>query len=446
MILSLHQSHAELTAAVHVSPLPTDVKSGDEKQAAAVKKEDIVVSRVLRYDLGANGIRYVKTAADAQKINQERLLKLKERGVTELKVRNLYIPMNIDSKGQQVIIYINFHSAMKNLLFASTAEREDAYRFLLDPHVRDSLDSIAKKKDIKKILSGTCDLPESEQAQAMTAFVWFRLLTYYNKHKNMELRRKKIDNVIAKPITPALAQKIQLASNRIIYDPKTALATRKSEMLSSWKMNLSRTISRDDEVARKNFLEADKLICSWAMAKQPLTIEMIAEINRIVGKQLEFNKMTPGVIRGFGQELNSGKDERYNYLTGKHVKPELEKFIKWVNESIAECEAGLLNPVLVAAQAAVRLVSIHPFFDGNGRTSRLVMDYILQRFGLPPAVLPNAEMAVFGDLPDKLNVTMESAIEKVKVGIQNSCRLLNIRYPFVKHTLTQKIASLLCTT
>ncbi len=30
------------------------------------------------------------------------------------------------------------------------------------------------------------------------------------------------------------------------------------------------------------------------------------------------------------------------------------------------------------------LVSIHPFADGNGRTSRLMMNYLLEYFKLPP--------------------------------------------------------------
>jgi Fic family protein len=43
--------------------------------------------------------------------------------------------------------------------------------------------------------------------------------------------------------------------------------------------------------------------------------------------------------------------------------------------------------VTVAAIAHHRLVAIHPFLDGNGRTARLIMNLILMRAGYPPAII-----------------------------------------------------------
>ena len=42
-----------------------------------------------------------------------------------------------------------------------------------------------------------------------------------------------------------------------------------------------------------------------------------------------------------------------------------------------------LHPVILAAEMHERLVTIHPFIDGNGRTSRLVMNLILLQHGYP---------------------------------------------------------------
>lgn len=45
------------------------------------------------------------------------------------------------------------------------------------------------------------------------------------------------------------------------------------------------------------------------------------------------------------------------------------------------------HPIELAALAHHRLVAIHPFIDGNGRTARLVMNLILLRAGYPPTVI-----------------------------------------------------------
>ncbi|MDX1949918.1 MAG: Fic family protein [Rickettsiales bacterium] len=46
-----------------------------------------------------------------------------------------------------------------------------------------------------------------------------------------------------------------------------------------------------------------------------------------------------------------------------------------------------IHPVEIATEAHYRLVTIHPFTDGNGRTARLLMNMILMMYGYPPAII-----------------------------------------------------------
>lgn len=58
------------------------------------------------------------------------------------------------------------------------------------------------------------------------------------------------------------------------------------------------------------------------------------------------------------------------------VAKEMEDFFIWF-----ETNKNNLHPIVLAAEMHERLVTIHPFIDGNGRTSRLVMNLILLQHG-----------------------------------------------------------------
>jgi Fic family protein len=56
----------------------------------------------------------------------------------------------------------------------------------------------------------------------------------------------------------------------------------------------------------------------------------------------------------------------------------LKEFFMWYNHYY-----GKINPVLMAALVHLKFVSIHPFSDGNGRISRLMMNHTLNSLGYP---------------------------------------------------------------
>ena len=66
-----------------------------------------------------------------------------------------------------------------------------------------------------------------------------------------------------------------------------------------------------------------------------------------------------------------------------HIELLMQKFIEWLNSP----ENRELHPIRFAALAHYKLVYIHPFVDGNGRTSRLLMNLILMQSGYPPVII-----------------------------------------------------------
>jgi Fic family protein len=94
--------------------------------------------------------------------------------------------------------------------------------------------------------------------------------------------------------------------------------------------------------------------------------------------------------------LKNGKnhDDRGRYrsvpvsITGTvYVPPQPWQVPKLMEDLIVHYQEKkpFLHPVAIAADVHAELVGIHPFVDGNGRTSRLVMNMILLRSGFPLA-------------------------------------------------------------
>jgi len=56
----------------------------------------------------------------------------------------------------------------------------------------------------------------------------------------------------------------------------------------------------------------------------------------------------------------------------------LKEFFAWYNKYY-----GKINPVIMAALVHLKFVTMHPFSDGNGRISRLMMNHTLNSLGYP---------------------------------------------------------------
>lgn len=59
----------------------------------------------------------------------------------------------------------------------------------------------------------------------------------------------------------------------------------------------------------------------------------------------------------------------------------MRNFVSWLHSVNND------HPAKIAASAHYKLVTIHPFIDGNGRTARLFMNLLLMQIGYPPAVI-----------------------------------------------------------
>jgi Fic family protein len=76
----------------------------------------------------------------------------------------------------------------------------------------------------------------------------------------------------------------------------------------------------------------------------------------------------------------------------------MKEFVAWV-------QRAQTHPVTLAVDTHYKLVSIHPFTDGNGRTARLLMNLLLMQAGYPPAIIRKEDRKQY-----------ISSIEKAQLG------------------------------
>ena len=80
--------------------------------------------------------------------------------------------------------------------------------------------------------------------------------------------------------------------------------------------------------------------------------------------------------------------------------PELmESFFTWLHRKSND------HPAKIAADAHLKLVSIHPFSDGNGRTARLIMNLLLMQKGYPPAFIRKEDRDIYIDSIEKAQLS-----------------------------------------
>jgi excisionase family DNA binding protein len=103
--------------------------------------------------------------------------------------------------------------------------------------------------------------------------------------------------------------------------------------------------------------------------------------------------------------------------------PELmEEFIKWLQGKNSD------HPIKIAIDAHYKLVSIHPFVDGNGRAARLLLNLLLMQAGYPPAIVRKEDRIVYinslekgqtkDDLTDYYKVILDAVDRSLDIYIE----------------------------
>src|SRR5680860_1190217 len=115
---------------------------------------------------------------------------------------------------------------------------------------------------------------------------------------------------------------------------------------------------------------------SWSGALSHVTISAIS-----AGTSAAGGSATPGQYRKVQNYVVNGATGQTVYTPppAADVPALMAEMVTWLN--VPDQDGPGVHPVLVSGAAQFQLVHIHPFLDGNGRTSRLLSTLCLYRAG-----------------------------------------------------------------
>jgi Fic family protein len=119
----------------------------------------------------------------------------------------------------------------------------------------------------------------------------------------------------------------------------------------------------------------------------------ILKIHELVMQNIDLD--FAGRLRNAGVRITGAN---FTPPAASKVSDLLDELIEFTNQN----PLGLPIPIL-AGVFHHRLVWIHPFFDGNGRTVRLVMNLLLMKYGFPAAIILKNDRKKYYDALNQAN-------------------------------------------
>ncbi len=182
--------------------------------------------------------------------------------------------------------------------------------------------------------------------------------------------------------------------------------------------------------------EAIKWIEEILKEDRPLTENFIRQLNQLILKEdYQTDAITPdgkstkkwvrvGKYKTEPNHVKTVTGEIFRFATPEETPAKMHELLEWYREEKEE-----INPILLSAEFHYRFIRIHPFDDGNGRTARILMNFILMQFGYPPVIIKTQDKASYiaalrqadaGLLEPFVNYITENLIRSLEIMIKGA--------------------------
>ena len=179
--------------------------------------------------------------------------------------------------------------------------------------------------------------------------------------------------------------------------------------------------------------EAINWVLEMIEGERPLTENFIRELHSLLLQDSYKNskttdgkivprKITSGKYKTTPNHVETVTGEMFYFASPEETPAKMYDLLNWYNKKIEE---NKINPLLVAAEFHYKFIAIHPFDDGNGRTARILMNFILMQFGYPPVIIKTEDKAnYFAALQQADAGNIEPFISYIAVNLNRSLQIM----------------------
>ena len=139
----------------------------------------------------------------------------------------------------------------------------------------------------------------------------------------------------------------------------------------------------------------------FAEKHEKITVELLCSLAALVMKNTgtTYNTIGGSFSSAKGElrllNVSAGRSGK-TYLAWQKVPDRLQKFCDWLNKERITTDPNDIEKIYkFSFEAHYHLVNIHPWADGNGRMSRLVMNMIQHEAGLIPSIVKKESRAAY---------------------------------------------------
>lgn len=179
--------------------------------------------------------------------------------------------------------------------------------------------------------------------------------------------------------------------------------------------------------------------------ERPLTESFIRGLNRTILVQNYWKasktedgqpsrmEVKVGEYKSRPNSVITSTGEEFKYAAPEETAAMMTALVEWCNKAMAE---GELTPIEIATLFHYRFIRIHPFEDGNGRITRLIVNFILYRYGFPMIIIHS------DDKQNYLSALRQSDVEAGFNPSDGANASLTQIQPFLKYMAAQLERSL----